>query len=230
MIEIGRMKRDGQGVHHHGAIGHGRMNASLLIRMKRLGLVGGIDMMIGRIIDMRRRGESIRRESQVGMMIIRVIGRGVGIPTDERNYLKQRGNMKIEDMRKERLKIKIIGGTKIVGGMGMGGKMKSVNMEIIENERGRVRVVVDIENHHPRNRKTITTNAGAGHGQEQEAVVGIETKEGNEQGHTLLERNVLQRLMRRKGKLRRRKKSSLSGWTMNRRAHRLYRRMDLINL
>lgn len=68
MIEIGRMKRGGQGVHHHGAIGHGRMSASLLIRMKRLGLGAGIDMMIDRIIDMRGRGESIHRESQVGTM------------------------------------------------------------------------------------------------------------------------------------------------------------------
>lgn len=140
--------------------------------------------------------------------------------------------MKIEDMRKERLRIIVIEGMKIVGGMRMGGKMKSVNMGTIETEtaRGRVRLAGDIENHHRRNRKTIITNAGAGHGQEQEVVVGIENKEGNEQGHTLLEKNEPQRLMRRKGKLPRKKKSSLSGWTMNRRAHRLYRRMDLINL
>ena len=207
MIEIGRMKRDGQGVHHHGAIGHGRMSASLLIRMKRPGLGVGIDMMIGHIIDMRGRRESIRRESQVGMMIIRVIGRGVGIPTDERNYLKQRGNMKIEDMRKGRLMIRTIGGMKIVGGMGMGGKMKSVNTGNIETEtaRGRVRPVVDIENHHLRTRKTIITSADAGRDQEQEVVVVIENKEGNEQGHTLPVRNEPRRLMRRKEKLRRRK-------------------------
>ena len=163
-------------------------------------------------------------------MIIRVIGRGVGIPTDERNYLEQRGNTKIEDMRKERLRIRTIGGMKIVGGMGMGGKMKSVIMGNIETARGRVRPVVDIENYHQRNRKTIIISVDAGHGQEQEAVVGIENKEGNEQGHTLLERNEPQRLMRRKGRLRRKKKSSLPEWTTNRRAHRLYRRMDLINL
>ena len=121
MIETGRMIRGGQEVLHHGAIGHGRMSEpSLLIRMKRLGLVGGTGMMIDHSTDTRGRGENTRRESQVDMMIIRVIGRGVGMPTDERNHPRQKGNMKIErmgDMRKERLMIRVIGGMKIVGGM-----------------------------------------------------------------------------------------------------------------
>jgi len=233
MIEIGHMKRDGQGVLRHGAIGHGRMSASLLIRMKRLGQVGGIDMMIGRIIDMRGKEESTLRESQVDMMMIVVNGRGVGIPTDERNYLKQRGNMKIGrmgDARKERLRTRLIGGMKIVGGTGMGGKMKSVNMGNIETAKEHVRVVVDIGIHHPRNRKMIMSSVDAGPGQEQEVVVVIETIEGNELGHTLLERSQLQRLTRRKERLPRKKRSNLSEWTMNRRVHLLYRRMDLINL
>jgi hypothetical protein len=233
MIEIGLMKRGGQGALRHVAIGHGTMNASLLIRMKRLGLGAGIGMMIGHIIDMRGRGESTRRESQVGIMIIRVNGRGVGIPTDERNYLKQRGNMKIErvgDMRKERLRIRVIGGTKTVGDMGMWGKMKSVNMGNTGTTRGHVRLVVDIETHHPRDRKMIITSVDAGPGQEQEVVVVIETIEGNELGHFLLERNEPQRLMRRKGRLRRKKKSNLPEWVTNRRVHRQYQIMDLINL
>jgi hypothetical protein len=122
MIEIGHLKRGDQGVLRRGVIGHGRMSASLLIRMKRLGLGAGIDMMIGLTTGMRGRGESTRRESLVGMMIIRVNGRGVGIPTDERNYLKQRGNMKRErmgDTRKEKLKIRVTGDMKIAGDMGM---------------------------------------------------------------------------------------------------------------
>jgi hypothetical protein len=228
-IEIGRMKRDDLEVLHHGTIGHGRMSASLLIRMKRLGLGAGIDMMIGHIIDMRRRGESTRRESLVGMMIIRVNGRGVGIPTDERNHQKQRGNMKREtvgDMRKERLRIRFIAGMKIGGDMGMGEKRRSVNMGNIA--KGHVRVVVDIETHHPRTRKMIITSVGAGRDQEQEVVVVIETIEGNELGHTLLERNQLQRMMRRRGKLQRRK-SNLSEWTTDHRVRPLYRRMDLIS-
>lgn len=122
MIETGRMIRGGREVLPHGAIGHGKMSEpSLLTRMKRLGLVGGTGMMIDHSTDMRGRGENTRRESQVDMMIIRVIGRGIGMPTDERNHPKQKGNMKIErmgDMRKERLMIRAIGGMKIVGGMG----------------------------------------------------------------------------------------------------------------
>jgi hypothetical protein len=233
MIEIGRMKRGDLGVLCHGAIDHGTMNASLLIRMKRLGLGAGIGLMIGHIIDMRGRGESTRRESLVGMMIIRVNGRGVGIPTDERNRQKQRGNMKIErvgDTRKERLMTRFFGGMKTVGGMGMWGKMKRVNMGNTGTTRGHVPVVVDIETHHPRDRKMIITSVDAGPGQEQEVVVVIETIEGNELGHTLLERNQPQRLMRRKERLPRKKRSNLSEGAMNRRVRRQYRRMDLINL
>jgi len=122
MIETGRMIRGGQEVLHHGAIGHGRMSEpSLLTRMKRLGLVGGTGMMRDLSTDTRGRGENTRRGSQVDTMTIRVIGRGVGMPTDERNHLKQKGNMKIErmgDMRKERLMIRVIGDMKIVGGIG----------------------------------------------------------------------------------------------------------------
>jgi hypothetical protein len=233
MIEIGRMKRGGQGVLHHGVIGHGRMSASLLIGMKRLGLVGGIGMMIGLIRDMRGRGESTRRGDQVDMMIIRVNGKGAGISTDERNCLEQRGNMKIErvgDMKKERLRIRVIGGTKIVGGMGTGEKMKSVTMGTIEIVKEHGQVVVDIENHRPRNRKTTITSADAGRDQEQEVVVVIGNMEGNELGYTLLEKNDPQRLTRRKGRLPRKKRSDLSDWATNRMVQLLYRRMDLINL
>ena len=108
--------------------------------------------------------------------------------------------------------------------------MRCVNMGNIGTTRGHVRVVVDIETHHPRDRKMIITSVDAGPGQEQEVVVVIENTEGNELGHTLLERNQLQRLMRRKERLPRKKKSNLSEWAMNRRVQRQYRRMDLINL
>jgi hypothetical protein len=106
--------------------------------------------------------------------------------------------------------------------------MKSVNMGNTGTTRGHVRLVVDIETHHPRDRKMIITSVDAGPGQEQEVVVVIETIEGNELGHFLLERNEPQRLMRRKGRLR--KRCQPPELETNRRVHLLYRRMDLINL